>query len=86
MKCWGRNDAGELGATPSAQPTATPVTVPLSSVVSLMTKGNKRTCAVVQGTSAADRRAYCFGLDGNGQLGNGAAGATHVPYQLTLAP
>jgi alpha-tubulin suppressor-like RCC1 family protein len=87
MKCWGRNQYGELSAPASGTtPVPTPVTVPLSNVVSGMTKGEKRTCAVVQGPAPGNRRGYCFGNDDSGMLGNGSAGATNVPFQLILAP
>ncbi len=84
MKCWGLNTFGELGAAPPpAEQPALPVSVPLSNVALATTKGSERTCVVVGGSSPG---AYCFGWDDSGMLGNGEAGSTHVPYQLTLAP
>jgi alpha-tubulin suppressor-like RCC1 family protein len=68
--CWGLNDNGQLGTGNTAQslvPVAvTTVGTPLSGVtVTQLTTGTADTCAL--GSAGP---AYCWGLNGNGQLGN----------------
>jgi alpha-tubulin suppressor-like RCC1 family protein len=79
--CWGTEPLGQLGngsgtsadqASPSAVDTTTGLTS--TNVASISTsQGGSTTCAV---TTAG--RAYCWGDDGSGQLGNGATTGTQV--------
>jgi len=67
VKCWGRNNAGQLGDGTQTEQTLTPVeVVGLSSGVSAIAGGYWHTCAV---TIAAGVK--CWGYNGNGQLGDG---------------
>ncbi len=79
LKCWGSNDLGEVGAPATGVGSATQTTVPLSSVASVLAQGSQRTCALL-----SNKKAYCFGNDSNGQLGDGGTTSTHVPALLSL--
>ena len=72
-RCWGRNTTGQLG-TNSTTSTTGPVTVrdvggsgTLSGILQLSAGGN-HTCALM-----TNRTARCWGLNNNGQLGDGTA-------------
>lgn len=69
LSCWGRNAEGQLGLgntqaanTPQANPT-------LATGIATVAAGNFHTCALR--TVAAGGQAFCWGLNGNGQVGNG---------------
>jgi alpha-tubulin suppressor-like RCC1 family protein len=62
-KCWGANNAGQLGNNGGNALTPADV-VGLSSGVSAIAAGAEHTCAVVGGA------AECWGFNGNGRLGN----------------
>ncbi len=67
LKCWGRNDAGQIGNgglnnVPADAPS--PVTV-IYGGVTAVAAGASHTCAVVNGGL------QCWGSDGSGQQGNG---------------
>jgi alpha-tubulin suppressor-like RCC1 family protein len=67
--CWGGDSSGQLGngATLTAsQPSPSQVEMPDSVSFSSITAGFALTCAL-----GSDDRAYCWGRDSNGQLGNG---------------
>jgi len=72
VKCWGRNDYGQLGDG-SIEERHTPVTVSVSAGggplggVTIITAGGYHTCAVANGA------AKCWGDNESGQLGVGAA-------------
>jgi len=64
--CWGYNTSGQLGDGTTVT-RSTPVAVTgLGSGVSAVTAGNAHSCAIV-GAGAA----WCWGYNGNGQLGDG---------------
>jgi len=66
VKCWGRNDYGQLGnANPASQ--AEPVEVLGVTHVAKITAGQYHTCAL-----SHDGTIKCWGVDLQGQLGNGA--------------
>src|SRR5690606_16194017 len=68
--CWGYGEFGQLGhgSFDYFKSTPIPVTDPASGPVrfTTITAGNWHTCG-----SATNGKAYCWGHDGDGQLGNG---------------
>lgn len=78
--CWGRGDSGQLGSGSSPASTRTPQTVStgtMSGSVARITAGSNHTCAI------AANKAYCWGLNGNSQLGNGGTGNANAPVAVT---
>ncbi len=69
--CWGSNQYGQLGVDPLQLPfSRVPVVVPTGGVVfRQVLTGSGHTCALT-----AAKVAYCWGLNDNGQLGDGTSG------------
>jgi alpha-tubulin suppressor-like RCC1 family protein len=80
MKCWGGNADGELG-DPSTVGTdsSTPVTVSGISGAVAITTGAFHTCALL-----ADATLRCWGLNGQGQLGDGTVTSSSTPVTVGL--
>jgi alpha-tubulin suppressor-like RCC1 family protein len=78
--CWGFNSSGQLGnasTTNSQVPVAVnAVGVLAGKTVTEISAGGLHTCAV------ADGRAYCWGENGDGQLGNNKTTASLVPVAV----
>jgi len=78
--CWGENTFGQLGnnsITNSTVPVAASTAGPLAGrTVGAITAGAYHTCA------AADGRAFCWGANGFGQLGNNATANSYVPVAV----
>jgi alpha-tubulin suppressor-like RCC1 family protein len=69
--CWGNDSSGQLGngaALTGFQQAASPVEMPAGVTFTTISAGGIHACAV-----GSDSRGYCWGIDTNGQLGNGAA-------------
>jgi alpha-tubulin suppressor-like RCC1 family protein len=67
--CWGRNNQGQLGNGTTSD-SSVPVAVSMSGLLSGKTiksisAGHAYTCVI-----ASDNNAYCWGYNGDGQLGN----------------
>jgi alpha-tubulin suppressor-like RCC1 family protein len=81
--CWGRNERGELGdGTDIAR--LDPVAVLASGAlagktVSQLSVGGFHTCVM-----ASDAKPYCWGVGGNGQLGNNATTDSLVPVAVDI--
>jgi len=81
--CWGYNGNGQLGNGTTTSSTV-PVAVSTSGVlgghtVTFISTGGEYTCAV------ADSQAYCWGYNGNGQLGTGTTTNSTVPIAVNAA-
>lgn len=78
--CWGSGTAGQLGNGSTGSqlsPVAVSTTGALSGkTVTAVAVGNSYTCAI------ADGRAYCWGSNTNGQLGNGSTGSQPSPVAV----
>jgi alpha-tubulin suppressor-like RCC1 family protein len=81
--CWGANGSGQLGngtSTQSNVPAAVSTSGVLSGVtVTQVTVGSVFACAL--GSTGA---AFCWGANGNGELGNGTAGITFNPLPVAV--
>ena len=82
--CWGLNSSGQLGNGGTTQ-SLVPVTVTTSGVLSGKTltqiaTGNSQTCALDSSGTA-----YCWGANGNGQLGNNSTTRSLVPLAVTTS-
>ena len=80
VKCWGANAYGELGLGSAGDNLATPqdVSQPGGSVTAIAV-GDSHTCALL-----SDRGATCWGLNLDGQLGNGGtADVQATPTRVT---
>jgi alpha-tubulin suppressor-like RCC1 family protein len=82
--CWGSDSRGQLGngvALTADQGVPSPVQMPTGVVFASISAGFDHTCAL-----AADGRAYCWGRDDFGQLGNGAglSGDQRVPTPVVM--
>jgi hypothetical protein len=86
-QCWGRSDAGQLGDGSATGPntcsglpcSTTPVAVSDLSGATTIVAGTEHFCALLS-TSSID----CWGLNYNGQLGNGSTTNSTVP--IAVAP
>ena len=80
IRCWGSNAFGQLGDGTTIERT-TPITVNLGSGVSAIgvSSGESHTCAVL-----TDNRVKCWGLNINGQLGDGTNTDRHSPTYSSL--
>ena len=82
--CWGSGNSGKLGNGSTAS-SRVPVAVNTSGVLSGKTikqisAGENHTCAI-----ASDNRAYCWGSNKNGQLGNGSTANSNVPVAVNTS-
>lgn len=66
--CWGTNGNGELGIGATTNAISSPVAVTGGLTFKAVTAGTSFTCGI-----ASDDRAYCWGANQYGQLGNGTA-------------
>ena len=78
--CWGPNGNGQLGNN-STDPSLVPVAVDTSgaldgSTVTEIEGGNQHTCAIASGG------AYCWGLNGKGQLGDNTIESSDVAVEV----
>jgi alpha-tubulin suppressor-like RCC1 family protein len=77
VRCWGANDTGQLGDGTDAG-RATPVPVAgLTSPIETVVAGEGHSCAVTAG-----HRAWCWGVNGGGQLGDGTTTDSRVPVAV----
>jgi alpha-tubulin suppressor-like RCC1 family protein len=78
--CWGSNSVGQLGdGTMTVRSVPTAVTMPSGVTFATLTTGGSHTCGA---TSAGD--VYCWGNNGNGQLGDGTTAAHSSPALVTM--
>jgi alpha-tubulin suppressor-like RCC1 family protein len=85
--CWGRDDYGQLGDGGVSSDSQSPVAVDTSSINGekafvQLTGGVAHSCGLT-----ADGRAYCWGWDERGQLGNGGSGQdSQEPVLVDVSP
>jgi len=82
--CWGSGNSGKLGNGSTAS-SRIPVAVNTSGVlagktIKQISAGENHTCAI-----ASDNRAYCWGSNKNGQLGNGSTADSRVPVAVNTS-
>lgn len=77
VKCWGRNNDGELGDGTTTM-RLTPVSVSdMESGIRAVAAGSAFTCAVTENGTAK-----CWGQNGVGQLGNGSTAPSTIPVNV----
>ena len=78
VECWGLNDHGQLGNNSTANQFITPVTVSGISSATAISAGIGFSCALL-----SDGTVLCWGLNTNGQLGDGDTSDTRVPVAVS---
>ena len=89
--CWGSNLAGELGTgnasaslVPAVVSTSGSSALPASAIVTNIAAGVYTDASQYQTCAVADGKAYCWGSNTYGQLGNGNTG-TNTNYPVAVA-
>jgi alpha-tubulin suppressor-like RCC1 family protein len=76
--CWGSNSYGQVGNNTAATPVTSPTrATAIGDVYASVGTGNYSSCAV-----RSDHVAFCWGYNGNGQLGDGSTTDSLVPIQV----
>ena len=81
LYCWGSNITGQLGAglpTGLGGFSTTPVPVSVGLTFVSVNAGLRSSCSI-----ATDGATYCWGLNGDGQLGNGTTTGSLTPVAVT---
>ena len=84
MFCWGWNDNGQLGIATTelcrgtVKCSRTPLKLPSSVKLISITAGSTHTCGIISTGTA-----YCWGSNGNGQLGDGTTTARPAPTAIS---
>ncbi|UXR63830.1 RTX toxin [Bdellovibrio bacteriovorus] len=76
IKCWGRNDYGQLGLGDTTERTS-PTDTDNASSYKYLTAGSRSTCAI-----RMDDKLFCWGYNANYQLGDGSATAKNLPAAI----
>ncbi|MDR0965254.1 MAG: hypothetical protein LBM75_01880 [Myxococcales bacterium] len=76
VRCWGRNDSGQLGDDTTVNK-VTPTAVSGLTTVSSMCLGARHSCAV-----KADGSVWCWGNNTYGQLGDGTTTSRRAPFKV----
>ena len=77
--CWGANGSGQLGdGTNTTRSLPTAVGAPAGVTLSGIKLGNAHTCA-----QGSDGKAYCWGANGSGQLGDGTIAVRYTPTAVS---
>ncbi|MDB3870679.1 hypothetical protein N9318_00005, partial [Euryarchaeota archaeon] len=80
LHCWGRNNFGQLGdGTTSSSSTPAQVSLPSGRTVISADAGSQYTCAILDNALM-----YCWGYNGQGQLGIGSTSSSSTPVQVSL--
>ena len=79
--CWGSNSGGRLGNGVSSGSSSMPVAVTMPGSISFtdLGLGNEHSCAL-----GDDGNAYCWGVGGNGRLGNGTTSSSSTPVAVSM--
>ncbi len=77
VRCWGKNDNGQVGNGKTATSVLNPQVVPDLNFLSAVTAGRLHTCALQFGG-----KVFCWGANSNGQLGNGTKNNSAVPVEV----
>lgn len=77
IKCWGYNDAGQLGNGKTKTVESTPVNVVTINNVKGVGAGYKHTCALL-----GSGKVMCWGDNTYGQLGNGTTKSSSLPVEV----
>jgi alpha-tubulin suppressor-like RCC1 family protein len=80
VKCWGANSYGQLGNN-STSGSQTAVSVSGLGEASLLGVGRNHTCVIVSATPT-NTVIKCWGLNSDGQLGNGSTSNSSVPVDV----
>ena len=82
--CWGRNASGQLGTsnnTAASVPVGVSTAGSLPDIYTSVSAGRDFSCGIATGGAA-----YCWGTNGNGELGIGSFGGTsNVPVAVSIA-
>ncbi|NIN11939.1 MAG: hypothetical protein GTO05_06865 [Gemmatimonadales bacterium] len=81
LYCWGANESGQLGIGASGAPVLEPKLVDEAAFSGVFALGARHTCALTSG--GASGRAWCWGDNSHGQLGNGTNAESSDPVQLS---
>jgi alpha-tubulin suppressor-like RCC1 family protein len=84
LYCWGSNANGQLGVVTSIQSSATPHWVGPLSENGALTAGRAHTCASL--TIESNSGLFCWGLNDDGQLGDGTTTQRTIPVLVRGGP
>jgi alpha-tubulin suppressor-like RCC1 family protein len=79
VKCWGRNQFGQLGNGTNASSRIPVQVAGLTSGVKKIALGSSHSCAIT-----ANSTVQCWGRNSDGQLGNGSVGNSPTPVTVAL--
>jgi len=87
VRCWGANDAGQLGDGSTTDALGPVAAAPTLTGVVQLAAGAAFTCALVQdlGTEPAAGHVACWGANDAGQLGSGAAASPVEPAPIAVS-
>ena len=80
LYCWGNDGGGQVGNGATIGDVISPKQITSATDWKAVDTGDGHTCAI-----RSVGKLYCWGGDGNGQLGNGAGSDSTIPIQITSA-